>query len=253
MPKKKHPQIQVSQEAQIQAQHILEPYHEIARTIRESNERKAAESALDDINHLSENAQIALLKALSKEQDTDAADVLIALNELSPNKATRKEARRSLLRLEAMRIYPKWHPPVEQPLAVMSLPSVPPRFWKGFFTDSMDTGEMQLLLFWEQGEGYKEVRMLSYLLEFWHDGVKDFFTRIESKRSAENIIAEMQTSMSNIGVSECTLAKARHLIQDALDVNKKYGTRPHLDYRRSASLVQQLIFDADIEDIDEEE
>ncbi len=77
MAKKKNTQIAVSQEDNTQAQHILEQYHEIAGNLHTSTDQKQAEDALTEINNMPEGAQIALLKALSKELDTDAADVLI--------------------------------------------------------------------------------------------------------------------------------------------------------------------------------
>jgi tetratricopeptide (TPR) repeat protein len=118
MAKKKNKPVVVSQEDNIQAQQVLEHYHEVAQNLRPSTDQKQVESALTEINNMSEGAQIALLKALSKEHHTDAADVLLAINELSSLKDVRKEARRSLIQLEGARIYPRWRPPVQQPFAL---------------------------------------------------------------------------------------------------------------------------------------
>jgi len=145
MAKKKNTQIAVSQEDNTQAQHILEQYREIAGNLHTSTDQEHAEDALTEINNMPEGAQIALLKALSKELHTDAADVLIAINELSPIKSVRKEARRSLIRLEGVRIYPQWKPPV-QPAVVVQVTDAPLRFWKGIVTDTFPTGEVELLL-----------------------------------------------------------------------------------------------------------
>jgi len=119
--KKKTKQIPVSQEDNVQAQPQLEQYHEVASNLRTSRNREQAEAALTEINNRPEGAQIALLKALSKEQHVDAADVLLAINELSPVKSVRKEARRSLIHLEGARIYPRWKLPVPQPFAPVVL------------------------------------------------------------------------------------------------------------------------------------
>src|SRR6266568_5688685 len=121
MAKKKTTHISVSQEDTARAQRVFEQYHQIAAKLHESTDGAQAETALTDINDMPEGAQIALLKALSKEQHTDAADVLLAINELSPTKSVRKEARRSLIRLEGARIYPRWKLPVPQPLAPVVL------------------------------------------------------------------------------------------------------------------------------------
>ncbi|HEX6551261.1 MAG TPA: tetratricopeptide repeat protein [Ktedonobacteraceae bacterium] len=84
-----------------------------------STTREQAEAALAEINSMTEAAQVALSKALAKERHTDAADVLLAINELSPVKGARKEARRSLIQLQGAKIYPQWHPLVDQPLALV--------------------------------------------------------------------------------------------------------------------------------------
>jgi len=250
MAKKKNKPVPVSQEDNIQAQQVLEHYHQVAQNLRLSTDQKQAESALTEINNMSEGAQVALLKALSKEHQTDAADVLLAINELSPLKDVRKEARRSLIQLEGARIYPRWRPPVQQPFA-LQVTDTPLHFWKGIMTDSLDVGEVQLVLAFEQGEDTNEIRVLGFLLEFWHDGVKDFFTRIESKRGLENFITQMSTRMGDIQTKECSLAEGRRLLLDALAINKKYGTLPHKDYRYNLSLVNRLVLEAP--DLDEED
>src|SRR5436853_4721521 len=146
MAKKKNMPISVSQEENTQVQHLFEQYHQIANNLHASKDQTQAETALTEINNLPENAQIALLKELSKENQVDAADVLIAINELSPLKSIRKEARRSLIRLEGAKIYPGWNPPVSHTPAFQFPASNPPRFWKGFVTQSREEGEIQLIL-----------------------------------------------------------------------------------------------------------
>ena len=84
--KKKTSQIPVSVEETTQAQDLLGRYHEIARNLHESTNQAQAEAALAEINNMPEGAQMALLKNLAKEHHTDAADVLVAINELSPDK-----------------------------------------------------------------------------------------------------------------------------------------------------------------------
>jgi tetratricopeptide (TPR) repeat protein len=251
--KKKTSQIPVSPDNTTQAQDILNRYHEIAESLHASTNQGQAEAVLAGINNMSEGAQMALLKVLSKEHHTDAADVLIAINELSPTKSVRKEARRSLIRLEEVRIYPQWSPPVDRiPAVQVTTPSL--RFWKGKVTDSRDVGEVQLALGFEQEDNPSQVRVFVFLLEFFHDGVKDFFSRTGNKRTADNFFAEMETHLTDVETKDCSLAQARRLILEALDVNKRNGTQPHKDYRLSSSLVNQLILDApDLEEADLEE
>src|SRR6266700_340643 len=239
--KKKTSQIPVSLENTTQAQDLLDRYHEIARNLHESTNQEQVEAALAEINNMPEGAQMALLKALSREHHTDAADVLVAINELSPTKSVRKEARRSLIGLQGVRIYPQWSPPVDRTPAVQ-VTSSPLRFWKGMVTDSRDVGEVQLALGFEQEDNPSQVRVLVFLLEFFHDGVKDFFSRTGNKRTADNFFAEMETHLTDVETKDCSLAQARRLILEALDVNKRNGTQPHKDYRfnRKSNLKKKM-------------
>ncbi|MFL5663962.1 MAG: tetratricopeptide repeat protein [Ktedonobacteraceae bacterium] len=245
MSDKKKQQAANSQVDERRVQEILGHYHQIAGTLHESQDQQQAEAALTTINALTEPEQLALLKALSKEHDTDAADVATALNEFSPVKSVRKEARRALIRLQELRIYPKWSAPVPNVSALdqfletdIDIANTPMRFWKGYVTDSRDVGEAQLLLLWEQGAGYKDVRILGFLLEFWHDGIKDFFTSVDSKRNIEKLIA---TTQARVELLDCSLAKGRSLIEEALAINKKYGTKPHRDFVRHRALVDSMV------------
>ena len=251
--KKKTSQIPVSLEHSTQAQHLLDRYHEIAENLHASNNQEQAEAALAEINAMPEGVQMALLKALSKEHHTDAADVLIAINELSPTKSIRKEARRSLIGLQGVRIYPQWSPPIDRTPTVQVTTS-PLRFWKGMVTDSRDVGEVQLALGFEQEDNPSQVRVFVFLLDFFHDGVKDFFTRTGNKRTADTFFAEMETHLTDVETKDCSLAQARRLILEALDVNKRNGTQPHKEYRLNSSLVNQLILEAPgLEEADLEE
>src|SRR5439155_7945095 len=140
---KKDHKVSISQADEAQAQALLGQFHQIAKELHTSTDQKQAETVLTPVTNLSEAAQMALLKALSKEHHTDAADVLTAINELSPNKNIRKEARRSLIHLEGARIYPQWQAPIDRvpPIAALEVSANPPRFWKGVVTDSRDVGE----------------------------------------------------------------------------------------------------------------
>lgn len=97
MAKKKHQSSHVLQEDTVEAQHIFAQYQQIARELHESTSRTQVEAALAVISTLPEAVQMALLKLLSKEAHTDAADIVLAINEVSPAKEVRKEAKRTLI------------------------------------------------------------------------------------------------------------------------------------------------------------
>jgi len=213
MTRKKETDTVVSEEDNAQVQHMLEQFHQLAGNLHSSSSQEEAGAVLSDINTMPEASQLALLKALSKEHDTDAADVLIAINELSPSKNVRKEARRSLIRLEGAKVYPGWNPPVSHTPAFQMPVSNPPRFWKGFVTQSREEGEIQLILCWEQGFEYSEVRMLIFILDFWERGVKEFILDNTNKRNVDAQITLQQSvidqSRADVAAAEANLAFSR--------------------------------------------
>ncbi len=230
-----------SDEEQTQVQHLLEHLSALAQQIRSSTTQAQAEATLSDITALSTDVQMAVLKALAKEHTIDAADVLTALNAFSPNKEVRKEARRSLLRLDAAKIYSKWTPPIAQASAIKVNVANAPRFWKGSVTETREEGELQVLLMWEQGYDYSEVRIIGLLLDFWQEGVKDAFVDILGRRAAEQRIVEMRNKVPGVRVVDCTLAEGKRLLEEALSINTWRGTEPNKDYRNRLPTINQLI------------
>ncbi len=113
--------------AQVQQQ--LEQYRQVAQALRASNSPEGVEAALAPIISLPEEEQMVYLKTLSREEHTvEAADVALALNTISSNKAVRKEARRSLVRLEEAETFPEWEPPALPTLGqALELFSNPPQ------------------------------------------------------------------------------------------------------------------------------
>ena len=239
-----------------QVQSLLAKSRTTAKALHSSQDQEQVEAALQPINSTSEATQIALLKLLSKEQNEDAADIVLAINEFSPSKEIRKEARRSLIRLQEVHIYPQWQPPLKRtPLVEImeaSLAAInPPRFWKGVVTDSRDIGEVSLMLLWEQGENYREVLLQGFLLDFGIEGVKDYFTDVDNKRRMDEFISSMSAKVPTIS---CSLARAQSLIREALAVNKRFSIKLPSDYNRHQSLINDLILEAsDIGEMTEDE
>jgi len=236
-----------------QLENLLEQRHTIAQELHNSTSKTQAEAVLAELTSIDEAAQMALLKAMAKLQDTDAADVLLAINELAPQKAIRKEARRALIQLAGAKIYPSWTPEPEPgpSIAVTN----PPRFWKGFVTETREEGELELVLCWEQGFEYSEARLMAFMLDFWDDGVKNFTTEVGSKRHIDARLGNTRVRYSKsigreIRIIDCTLAEGRRLIQEALSVNVWLGTPPSKEYRHHLPTVQQLVLQAPDLDVD---
>ncbi len=244
MARKKETEALLSPQENQQVEHLLSQYHQLAQDLHASSNQAQAESLLGEIHALSEPVQLALLKALSKEHESDAADVLLAINTLSPQKEVRKEARRALIRLESAKTYPQWIPPVEKTSMIQVNAAQPPRFWQGFVTQMRDQGEIQLFLAWEQGIEYSEIRLISFLLDFWQAGVSDAFVELTSRRRYNERINDIRKSLGDITLVDCTLAEGRRLLEEALAVNEWRGTTPHKDFRQNRSLVDTLILQA---------
>jgi Tfp pilus assembly protein PilF len=244
MSRKNESDIILSAEDHQQVQTLLTAYHQVAQDLHQSIDSVQAETALASFNALPEAAQLAVLKALTKETESDAADILIAIYTFSPHKEIRKEARRSLIRLETARVYPQWTPPNVHTPAIQVNTANPPRFWKGLVTQSRDQGEIQLILLWEQGYDYTEVRQLSFLLDYWQEGVKEVFVETLNKRRTNERLNEWRTRLHDIALVDCTPAEGKRLIEEALSVNAWRATPVHKDYQNNLPIINSLLMQA---------
>jgi len=244
MSRKKENETTLAQEEIQQLQYQLVQYTQLAQKLYASTTQAEVESALSPLNALSEKIQLTLLKALAKENTQEAADVLAAVNVFSTSKEARKEARRALIRLEATKIYPQWTPPRTQVSALGVKVAHPPRFWRGCVTQAREQGEVTVLLMWEQGYDYDDVRTILLVLNYWHDGVKDATIDLMGKRRANELIEEFSNRSSDTRVVDCTLAEGKRLLEEALAVNTWRGTTPHKDYRSHLPTIDALILQA---------
>jgi tetratricopeptide (TPR) repeat protein len=255
MTAKKDTHAQLPEGDETRIQEVLARRQAIAEELHNCTTRAQAEALLKDVFSADEATQMVLLKRLVRARDADAADLLLAMHELAPEKVVRKEARRALIQLAGAKVYPSWTPEAE-PAAGGAVVEHAPRFWKGVVAEIRESGELQLTLCWEQGVDYGEARMLSFLLDFWEEGVKDFFTETGTKRHINEHIQEMQQASraaearmgdergSPTVYVDCTLAEGRRLLNEALEVNRWRKTEPHKDFRHYFSLVQQLVLHA---------
>src|SRR5579884_1099878 len=247
MSRKKDTAIQLSAEENDQVQHLFSQYDQLAQQLYNSNNQAEAEEALADFKALSEPAQIALLKSLAKEKETGAADILAAVNAFSPNKEVRKEARRGLIQLEGAKIEPGWNPPITHTAAVEVQVPNPPRFWKGWVTQTREEGEVRLVLCWKQGFDYTEARAFAFYLDFWQGGVKECVVDLDSKRHIDESLARLRTSFGDIPIVECTPAEGKRLLEEALSVNEWRKTPPAQGYRNNAALIKQFLLEPENE------
>jgi hypothetical protein len=216
MSTKKETSTQLSPEENTQVTDLVAGYPQLAQQLLETPDQAHVESVLVAIFQAPLPVQIAFIKALGRENRSTAADIVSALHIFSPDKEVRKEARRAIIRLESSKTYPKWKAP-EMPGVLAQLPTPnASRFWKGYASTTREEGEIVLILCWEQGIEYKEAHMLSFILDFWETGIKDFFTLSGTKRRIEERIGELRGQGRILQLSSCTLAEGRRLLQEAL-------------------------------------
>jgi tetratricopeptide (TPR) repeat protein len=251
MAQKKETGTQLSQEHQQQIQDLFSQYHQIAERLHNSTDQAQIEAILTNITLLPMPAQLALIKTLAREHTTDAADVLTAIHTLGIHKDTRKEARRGLIQLEATKTYSRWKPPIVQAPAIQLQHNESPRFWQGLVTQCRDQGEIQLILCWEQGYDYNDVRVMMFTLHYWHAGITDVMVETLSKRRLDQFIDQARAKLpDDVTLVDCTLAEGKRLIEEALSVNQWHGSTPDKSYRHQLPLINKLILQAP--DLDED-
>lgn len=245
MSQKKETGTQLSQEDHQHIQDLFSRYHQIAEQLHNSADQAQAQAALTDITILPAHGQLVLLKMLARENNTNTADILTAIHTLGTHKEVRKEARRGLIRLEATKTYSRWKPPIVHAPAIQIQHSEEPRFWKGLVTQSRDQGEIQLILCWEQGYEYSEVRVIAFTLNYWQTGITDVTTEILSKHRLNQFIEKTRADLPDeVAQVACTLAEGKRLIEEALSVNHWKGKTPDKTYRYQLPLINKLILQA---------
>jgi tetratricopeptide (TPR) repeat protein len=158
----------------------LQQYHQLASELRQSNTIDQAVLALEPLVNIAQTDQIAYLKALGQEDSSDAADVAQAMYNIAPDKEVRKEARRTLLRLEAQNIYSQWDITPEGIVRPTILTITPEDSPTAQQTDSKDEAPLgldsllqELEEFFESLPGSPTLEPVTALLESWDDGDPD--------------------------------------------------------------------------------
>lgn len=252
MSTKKETSSQLSAAENALVTNLLANYQQLAQRLHETEGSEQVETVLTDIFQAPVAVQIALAKALGRENRNAAADIASALNALSPEKEVRKEARRALIRLESSKTYPKWKVPATQPTLAQVPTANPPRFWKGYASPTRETGEVILVLCWELGHDYKEANMLAFGLDFWELGIKDFFTLSGTKRQIDERIRELHSDGSVLQLSSCTLAEGKRLLQEALDVNTWRKADLNKDFRFQLPTIKRYVLNVEDVGLDSE-
>ena len=235
------PQI-VDEATQQAVQSLLNAVSALAQQLLAASNRDAVYQALAPIER--QPAALAFAEALASRRDAAAADVALALAELSQDHKLRKEARRALVRLRSAGIAPDFSVPhLETPASQQ-----PPRaFYRGYVSQTRQEGELQLALAWYENQAAGDVRGLVFLLEFWRDGVKDFFrTDLTTAGRFDHDFSRTGRKGEQAPAVPCTLAQARQLVQEALSINTWRKTSLPGAYKNQYPTIRDLLFNAPI-------
>ena len=178
----------------------------------------------------------ARLGTLRGSEGRDAADVAQALGELGERPAVAREARKSRLRLRSAGaiptlVVPAPAGPAAPPIAANE-PLPRPTLAEAYVTRTRETGEMQLILGWQEGRDANELHPWAILLDFWHEGARDFIHMDTMRRSRfqREVLEPVRTEMRVAPVA-VSWAQARRLLLEALDVNRWRGAEPGEEFR----------------------
>ncbi|MBF6590903.1 MAG: hypothetical protein IVW57_10305, partial [Ktedonobacterales bacterium] len=240
------PQLTDDQRAAVEA--LVGEVSALAQALRQaqSDGRAALAAQLERVEQVEEPVALAFairLGELRGEQGTDAANVAAALGELEPRREVAREARRARLRLGSTGIVPTLViPPL--PVGAVAAPFTParaaaadpssaasfrhgPRLVEAYATRSRESGEMSLLLGWQESLDPDQVRGHLFLLDFWHDGVRDFsITEMMTRRHFTRDLVSKLKSTEDVKSLPLPWEQARHLVLEALEVNDWRGTTP---------------------------
>ncbi|HEU5368418.1 MAG TPA: tetratricopeptide repeat protein [Ktedonobacterales bacterium] len=234
--------------AQQAAQALLHQIPDLSQHLRQAGDRAAAAQALAAVEEQPADIVLAFAGALGTKRTKEAADVALAMAELSQHREARKEARRSLVRLRSMGIAPVFSLPALQSIAQ----PVQRVFFQGYVSQTRDQGEVQLALAWYENQAAGAVRGVVFSLEFWRAGVKDFvMTDSITPKRFERDYARQYRTAEQAPTLPVTLAQARQLVQEALSINEWRKTPLPNEYKRHYITIRDLLLNAQISEEEE--
>src|SRR5258706_1161919 len=248
---------QLSQEQTHAVDMLRAATHELAAALRPAapEGRAAATAALAAVSGVPEPAAREFAARLGDERGggmDDAAIVAEALGVLDTRKEVAREARRARLRLQsagapasmfglALTRAPTGAPAAIAPAPATTTTTAEPvaadvqgalttaRFVEGFATRTRESGEMSLVLGWQEGASIDYLRGYLLQLDFWEHGVRDFVITepLSRARFREEYASSDTQEITYVSVS---WAEARQLVLEALAVNEWRGTAVHAEF-----------------------
>ncbi|HEX5158875.1 MAG TPA: hypothetical protein VFW17_16815 [Ktedonobacterales bacterium] len=190
----------------------------------------------------------------------DAADVAQALGELDIRRQVAREARRSRLRLRSAGFPSSLTIPSGPPsiMATDGFDLTPPptpitaisrltrwrkQLVEALATRSRESGEVALVLGWQEGIDPDTVRGYSLGLDFWRSGVSGYSVSepMSRKRFQREIAESLQMDDQHVPTVRLTWAGARRLLQEALEANAWRGIEPDSEFQSHRALIEERL------------
>ena len=239
----------------------------LAQELRDaqSGGRDAMIEALAPLDQQDEAVMLAYAAHLATVRGTeakDAADVAQALGELAARREVAREARRSRLRLRSAGFPSSLNIPagppaitatdgreLTPPTPMTPITSIAPQErWRrqlveALATRTRESGEVALLLAWQEGLDPENVRGYSLALDFWHTGVSGYSVSepMSRTRFRREIAETLQMDGQRVPTVKLTWAGARRLLQEALTVNAWRDSEPAAEFEAHRALIEERL------------
>ena len=266
--KDKHLLSQLSQEQSEAVDTLKAATRDLAAALRTAapEGRAAAAAALAPVSGAPEPAAREFAARLGDERGggmDDAAIVAEALGVLDTRKEVAREARRARLRLQSAGAAASvlrltlTRAPAGAPGDTASAPATTTataepapadiegalttaRFVEGFATRTRESGEMSLVLGWQEGASADFLRGYLLQLDFWEHGVRDFVITepLSRTRFREEYASSDAQEITYVPVS---WAEARQLVLEALSVNEWRGNAVHAEFALHRAQIERRL------------
>jgi tetratricopeptide (TPR) repeat protein len=241
------------------------------RAAAQSGGRDALVATLEPLRQQDEPVMLAFASQLGSVRGSaarDAADVAQALGELDIRREVAREARRSRLRLRSAGFpssvtIPLGPPSIVAPdgfsqtptpiLSINRLTRWRKQLVEALATRSRESGEVALVLGWQEGIDSDTVRGYSLALDFWRSGVSGYSVSepMSRKRFQREIAESLQMDGQHVPTVKLTWAGARRLLQAALEANAWRGIEPDEEFQAHRALLEErLLAEPEINDDD---
>ncbi len=195
----------------------------IVAELRQAGDRMAMTDALAPLTSLVPAERLALVQALGQQRGQpalEAADVCEALAELSPDRATAKEARRAVIRLRSTNARPTITvPPAAAMVTAMSpIVTTTPQFHGAWASQTRYESEVTLIMAWTRASDPQQIDAYVFELDFWRGNIaRASLAEPMTPRRFEREVLDDLRQRQHMTMADLTLGQSRSLLEEILD------------------------------------